>query len=323
MDVCSHRPLKTCTVPQFTQLPPGPSPRQSAFCVCGSACSAHFTQMRPHETRPTVSGSLPSAPRVRGSSRLWQDRCPLPLTAEGYSRAWTATLTHEGRAPSPLLTALGSGDSAQAPRPPGGRWSQCSSQRSWEDTREAHSIQTKQLPKTPTNMHPRSTLPPACGEVAVTAVVPETMILGVCPQGGSGSPLARGPASPCDPEQRGHLHLGTVGERTSFPQEVGATDLGRDPPAARWHVCPRWRRRWCGSRGQLPRPSCRACQALPAVAWGSLPQAGFRGQGWPPDTCGRHSRASGYSCPQRQGLAIHQVCGNFLCLPFSQAGLPQ
>lgn len=241
-----------------------------------------------------VSGSFPSASRFRGSSRLWQDRCPLPLTAEGYSRAWTATLTREGHAPSPLLTALSSGDSAQAPRPPGGRSPQRSSQRSWEDTGEAHSIQTKQLPKTPTNMHPRSTLPPACGEVAVTAVVPETMSLGVCPQGGSGSPPARGPASPCDPEQRGRLHLDTVGERTSFPQEVGATDLGRDPPAARWHVCPRWRRRRCGSRGQLPRPSCRACQALfPRL--GSEARAGLQtpeaGTPEPVGTAARKDRA--------------------------------
>ena len=177
-------------------------------------------------------------------------------------------------------------------------------------------------------MHPRSTPPPACGEGAVTAIVPETMSLRVCPQGGSGSPPARGPASPCDPEQRGRLHLGTVGERTGFPQEVVATGLGQDPPAApgpaaRWHVCPRWRRGRCGSGGQLPRLSCWACQALPAVGLGSLPQAGFRGQGWPADTCGRHSQASGYSCPQRRGLAAHEVCRNFLCLPFSQAGLPR
>ena len=39
--------------------------------------------------------------------------------AEDYSRVWTGTRTCEGHAPSPLLTALSSGDS---PGPEAPRW---------------------------------------------------------------------------------------------------------------------------------------------------------------------------------------------------------
>lgn len=161
----------------------------------------------------------------------------------------------------------------------------------------------------------------------VSAVHAETL----CPAE-AGSPLATGPASPVTLSPGVAFTWAQVGGGPAFLLSSGGHGSGPGPPgrqpiqrphtAGRWACLPLWRRGQFRG-GQLPTPSRRVCQALPAPGSGPHTRLGSEARAGlliPVADC--PEPASPAACKERPGPGSPLQCAGISCLPSSHPGLP-